>query len=107
MLLQAFLEGISGFGASGIIAIHLLISIGFNPILAIIMTIFVTPIPTTFGAIGMPFSSMIITLGKDINLDSLFIHKILQNISIIHLILGVFLPIIAVFIMIFIFEKKT
>jgi lactate permease len=106
MLLQAFLEGISGFGASGIIAIHLLISIGFNPILAIIMTIFVTPIPTTFGAIGMPFSSMIITLGKDINLDSLFIHKILQNISIIHLILGVFLPIIAVFIMIFIFEKK-
>ncbi|WP_337841439.1 L-lactate permease [Rheinheimera sp.] len=53
-LLVAFLEGVAGFGTPAAIAAPLLISLGFQPLAAVILALIADSVPVSFGAIGTP-----------------------------------------------------
>lgn len=49
-----FMEGVAGFGTPAIIAIPLLLSIGYTPIQSVILALLADSVPVSFGAIGLP-----------------------------------------------------
>lgn len=51
-----FMEGVAGFGTPAIIAIPLLLSIGYKPTQAVILSLLADTIPVSFGAVGLPVS---------------------------------------------------
>ena len=50
----AFIEGAAGFGSSAALAAPLLISLGFPPLCAAIVTLLFNSTPVSFGAVGTP-----------------------------------------------------
>ena len=50
----AFIEGSAGFGSSAALAAPLLISLGFPPLCAVIVTLIFNSVPVSFGAVGTP-----------------------------------------------------
>ena len=50
----AFIEGAAGFGSSAALAAPLLISLGFPPLCAVIVTLIFNSVPVSFGAVGTP-----------------------------------------------------
>ncbi len=50
----AFIEGAAGFGSSAALAGPLLISLGFPPLCAVIVTLIFNSVPVSFGAVGTP-----------------------------------------------------
>lgn len=55
-LFSALIEGISGFGIPSTIAAPILISLGFKPLQAIIVSLSFNSIPVSFGATGIPIN---------------------------------------------------
>lgn len=53
-LLIAVIEGIVGFGVPGVVVAPLLIIMGFTPIIAACLVLFLTSVSVSFGAIGIP-----------------------------------------------------
>ena len=51
-----FMEGVAGFGTPAIIAIPLLLAIGYKPTQAVILSLLADSIPVSFGAVGLPVS---------------------------------------------------
>lgn len=51
-----FMEGVAGFGTPAIIAIPLLLSIGFSPLQSVVLALVADSIPVSFGAIGLPIT---------------------------------------------------
>ncbi|MFA7581448.1 MAG: L-lactate permease, partial [Candidatus Paceibacterota bacterium] len=49
-----FIEGVSGFGTPAMIASPILVSIGFSPVAAVIMSLLGDSVPVIFGAVGLP-----------------------------------------------------
>ncbi|MGL5329932.1 MAG: L-lactate permease [Peptostreptococcaceae bacterium] len=62
-----FLEAVAGYGTAVAIPASILASLGFNPIFAAIICLIANTVPTAFGAIGIPVS----TLASVTNLDVL------------------------------------
>lgn len=60
-----FLEGITGFGTAVVIPLSILVVLGFEPVFAAIICLLANTTPTTFGAMGIPVT----TLAKVTNLD--------------------------------------
>lgn len=60
-----FLEGITGFGTAVVIPLSILVVLGFDPVFAAIICLLANTTPTTFGAMGIPVT----TLAKVTNLD--------------------------------------
>lgn len=50
----AFLEGIAGFGTPAAILAPLLVTLGFSPIAAVVLTLIADSAPVSFGALGTP-----------------------------------------------------
>lgn len=55
-LFSALIEGISGFGIPATIAAPILISLGYKPLQAIIISLCFNSIPVSFGATGIPIN---------------------------------------------------
>jgi lactate permease len=51
-----FIEGISGFGTPALIAVPLLIAIGFSPLLSVSLALIGNAASSIFGAIGLPIT---------------------------------------------------
>jgi len=51
---SAFLEGAAGFGTPAAITAPLLLSLGFPPLAAVLVTLILNSVPVTFGAAGTP-----------------------------------------------------
>ena len=60
-----FLEAVAGYGTAVAIPASILASIGFNPIFAAVICLISNTVPTAFGAIGIPIT----TLATVTNLD--------------------------------------
>ncbi len=63
-LFGSFIEGASGFGTPAVIAVPLLVAIGFPAMAAVIAALIIQSTPSTFGAVGTP-----ILIGIDSGLD--------------------------------------
>ncbi|MEO0853519.1 MAG: L-lactate permease, partial [Cyanobacteria bacterium J06648_11] len=55
-LFGSFIEGASGFGTPAVIAVPLLVAIGFPPLAAAIAALIIQSTPSTFGAVGTPIA---------------------------------------------------
>ena len=61
----AFMEGMAGFGTAIAIPASMLVALGFNPIKAILVCLVANSVPTTFGSIGIPASTLANLTGLD------------------------------------------
>jgi lactate permease len=103
-----FMEGVAGFGTPAIIAIPLLISIGYKPTQAVILSLLANSIPVSFGAVGLPVSFGIGSVVSSIEgsrADDL-ISLIITQIALIN-ILGMLIMALILFVTIKKFSKPT
>lgn len=61
-----FLEAVAGYGTAVAIPASILASIGFNPIFAAIICLISNTVPTAFGAIGIPVTTLATVTGLDV-----------------------------------------
>ena len=61
----AFMEGMAGFGTAIAIPASMLVAMGFNPIKAILLCLIANSVPTTYGSIGIPASTLANLTGLD------------------------------------------
>ncbi len=83
-----FLEGIAGFGTPAAITAPLLVSLGFAPVFAVIISLIFNSTAVTFGASGTP---MLATFGFVEQIDK---QWLLQNSVLLHFLAGIFVPIV-------------
>lgn len=61
----AFMEGMAGFGTAIAIPASMLVAMGFDPIKAILVCLVANSVPTTYGSIGIPASTLANLTGLD------------------------------------------
>lgn len=61
----AFMEGMAGFGTAIAIPASMLAALGFNPIKSILICLVANSVPTTYGSIGIPASTLANLTGLD------------------------------------------
>lgn len=49
-----FIEGVAGFGTPAIVAVPILMALGFKPLHAVVLSLIGDSIPVSFGAVGLP-----------------------------------------------------
>ena len=65
-----FLEAVAGYGTAVAIPAGILAALGFNPLFAAIISLIANTVPTAFGAIGIPVSTLADMTGLDPNILS-------------------------------------
>ncbi len=60
-----FLEGMAGFGTAVAIPASMLMALGFDPIMAILACLVANGVPTMFGSIGIPTTTLASITGLD------------------------------------------
>ena len=53
-----FMEGMAGFGTAVAIPAAMMVAVGFNPLKSIIACLVANAVPTTFGSIGIPTTTL-------------------------------------------------
>ncbi len=109
-LFGSFLEGAAGFGTPAAIVAPLMVALGFPAMASIVVGLMVQSTPVTFGAIGTPIligvnnglADGILTTGD----KAIFLQSITSQISIIHAIVGTFIPWFMIVMIIFFFGEK-
>ncbi|MGL5315992.1 MAG: L-lactate permease [Peptostreptococcaceae bacterium] len=61
-----FLEAVAGYGTAVAIPASILASIGFNPVFAAIICLIANTVPTAFGAIGIPVTTLASVTGLEV-----------------------------------------
>jgi lactate permease len=56
--LGSFMEAVAGFGTAVVIPAALLISLGFSPVLAAVVSLLANTIPVAFGVVGIPIQTL-------------------------------------------------
>ena len=54
----AFMEGMAGFGTAVAIPAAMMVAVGFDPLKSIIACLVANSVPTTFGSIGIPTTTL-------------------------------------------------
>lgn len=62
-----FLEAVAGYGTAVAIPAGILAALGFNPLFAAVISLIANTVPTAFGAIGIPVSTLAELTGLDPN----------------------------------------
>jgi L-lactate permease len=107
LILVAFLfggliEGVSGFGTPAMVTAPLMIALGYSPMAAVTLSLVADSTPASFGAVGTP-----LTVGlSNVSDKSDFLNTIGQRITQLDLFSGTFMPLLLVFMLIFIFGKN-
>ncbi len=86
----SIIEGVSGFGAPAIIAVPLLMSLGFRPITSVVLALAGDSVATSFGAVGTP---LLIGLG---NVPSINPVMVGQTITVVDFLTALFVPMLVV-----------
>ncbi|ATO46631.1 hypothetical protein C5L30_000978 [Companilactobacillus farciminis] len=107
LILVAFLfggliEGVSGFGTPAMVTAPLMIALGYSPMAAVTLSLVADSTPASFGAVGTP-----LTVGlSNVSDKSDFLNNIGQRITQLDLFSGTFMPLLLVFMLIFLFGKN-
>jgi lactate permease len=51
-----FIEGVAGFGTPAIVAVPIMVALGFKPLHAVVLSLIGDTVPVAFGAIGLPIT---------------------------------------------------
>lgn len=105
-LFGSFIEGAAGFGTPAALAAPLLLSLGFPALAAVMVALIANTTAVSFGAVGTP---TLIGVGTTLNLPEIqnsleasglsheqFVQLIGQYTALIHLIPGIFVPLIMI-----------
>ncbi|QZY53743.1 L-lactate permease [Crassaminicella profunda] len=65
-----FLEAVAGYGTAVAIPASILASLGFNPLFAAVICLVANTVPTAFGAVGIPVTTLAKVTGLDVSLLS-------------------------------------
>ncbi|WFD12057.1 L-lactate permease [Tepidibacter hydrothermalis] len=68
-----FLEAVAGYGTAVAIPASILISLGFDPIFSAVICLIANTVPTAFGAVGIPVSTLASVTGLNVNLLSYYV----------------------------------
>ncbi len=102
-LFGGLIEGIAGFGTPAALTAPLLVSLGFSPILSVILALISNSTPVSFGAAGTP---ILIGLGG-LGLESELISQVTKLTALFHGIVGLVIPFSLVFLVNYYHDKKT
>ncbi len=106
----AFIEGVAGFGTPAALAAPLLVGLGFPPLAAAMVTLILNSTPVAFGAAGVPTLTAIENVRDMVVADGFSIETFSQSlihwISGIHAIVGLFVPLIAIIMLVCFFKNK-
>ena len=103
LLFVSLLEGLAGFGSPVAIAAPLLLSLGFRPIAAVVLTLIGDTIAVAFGAVGTP---IVVGLANVPSFNEpWFVNGIAQTITRIDVLITLFLPLIMVAVLVFSFGE--
>lgn len=101
-LFGAFIEGAAGFGTPAAITAPLLLALGFPALAAVMLGLMVQSTPVTFGAVGTPIlvgvkgglenPEITSALAENNMIFQDYLQIITTNVSIIHAIIGTFIP---------------
>ena len=61
-----FLEAVAGYGTAVAIPASILASLGFNPLFAAVICLLANTVPTAFGALGIPVTSLATVTGLEV-----------------------------------------
>ena len=84
--LEAFLEGIAGFGTPAIVVGPMLLVLGLSPLQAMIIALLGNGVPVPFGAAGTPIR---VGLARVSNIDLLNLGKITARFNMVGMIVPV------------------
>ncbi|NLC55992.1 MAG: L-lactate permease [Armatimonadetes bacterium] len=103
-LLVTFVEGAAGFGTPAAVAAPLLLGLGFPPLVAVVIALLANSAPVSFGAVGTPILGGFAPLRGVVNLPAgvgfeAFLSGIGVYTALVHLLIGTFIPLLAVALM--------
>ena len=61
-----FLEAVAGYGTAVAIPTSILASLGFNPLFAAVICLLANTVPTAFGALGIPVTTLATVTGLEV-----------------------------------------
>lgn len=100
----SFIEGAAGFGTPSALAAPLLISLGFPPVAAVVVTLVCDSCSVAFGAIGTPVAQALSCLGTVATAE--YTREMTLWVVIIHGIAGIFVPFLALMLMCKLFGRE-
>lgn len=68
-----FLEAVAGYGTAVAIPASILMALGFDPVFAAVICLIANTVPTAFGAVGIPVTTLAKVTGLDVNILSYFV----------------------------------
>lgn len=109
-LFCAFIEGAAGFGTPAALAAPLLVGLGVPPLGAAIVTLISNSTPVTFGAVGTPVAGAMASVDTLLHEASIpttiFESVITQQSAFIHAISGLWIPLIAVSVLLYLYKRE-
>jgi len=100
----SFIEGAAGFGTPAALAAPLLVSLGFPPLAAAVVSLICDSSAVSFGAVGTPVAVAVAQVADKVSPD--FSQKVSALVAIPHGIMGIFVPFIAVAVMTKVFGRE-
>lgn len=101
-LFGALIEGIAGFGTPQALVAPLLVSLGFSPILAVILALISNSTPVSFGAAGTP---ILLGLGG-LGLGKELLIQVTKTTALFHSIASLIIPLSLVLFVLYYHDKK-
>ncbi|NQY54449.1 MAG: L-lactate permease [Campylobacteraceae bacterium] len=99
-MFSAFIEGAAGFGTPAALAAPLLVGLGFPALGAAMIALIMNSSPVAFGAVGTPMNGAMSTLVSNLNSAgadvSIFLNQLTILVSLLHGLVGTFIPLLAV-----------
>ena len=99
-LFSGFVEGASGFGAAPALAAPLLVGLGFPPLIAVAVALICNTLPVPFGAVGIPAQTSVTCIVERLTtIDQTpegFSVEMLDKMTLISGISGLFIPLTAI-----------
>ncbi|MEK6844093.1 MAG: L-lactate permease [Nanoarchaeota archaeon] len=102
-LFGSLIEGIAGFGTPAALAAPLLVSLGFNPILSVVISLIANSTAQSFGAVGTP---VLFGLGK-LGFDKLLLKQVYIATAFLHLIASIIIPISILYFIVSFYAKEN
>jgi len=101
-LFGSLIEGAAGFGTPAAVAGPLLVALGFAPLAAATLALVADSVAVSFGAVGTP---VIVGLSNIEGSNASFLQEIAIRITRMDLLVGIFIPFVLVFVLVFFFSK--
>ena len=102
-LFGSLIEGASGFGTPAMVTAPLMVALGFRPMIAVVTALIADSTAVSFGAVGTPVIVGLSTL-KEANQS--FFQSTAEQITVLDLLSGIFIPIIVIATMVIFFGKN-